>query len=91
MEEHTQFGPSARLVYAIAPGDAFAATFNEGQIIVRVPRPVLKNWATSDQVGIEAQQTIGDGSLKILIEKDFECSNPSESQADSFPNPNKCE
>ncbi len=91
VEEHTQFGPSSRLVYSIAPSDTFAATFNDGRIILRVPRPILRNWATTDQVGIESEQKIGDGSLKILIEKDFECSNPNESQADAFPNPNKCE
>ena len=92
VEEHTQFGPSSRLVCSIAPGDAFSATFDAGQISIHVPRAILRNWATTDQVSIEAhQQSEGAPPLKVLIEKDFECSNPDESQADAFPNPNKCE
>ena len=92
VEEHTQFGPSSRLVYSIAPSDTFAATFNDGRIILRVPRPILRNWATTDQVGIESEQKIGDGSLKILIEKDFECTGRRDDpeRADAYPNPNAC-
>jgi hypothetical protein len=91
VEEHTEFGPSSRLVYSIAPGDAFSATFDAQRISIHVPRAILRNWATTDQVSIEAhQQSEGAPSLKILIEKDFQCSNPGESQVDAFPNPNKC-
>jgi hypothetical protein len=88
VEEQTQFGPASKLTYAIEPTarDDISADFANNKVIVRVPRGAIADWATSDQVGINSQQ----GELKILIEKDFECSDPTESQADAFPNPNKC-
>jgi hypothetical protein len=88
VEEQTQFGPSNKLAYAIEPAatHAISADFVNNCVIVHVPRGAIADWATSDQVGIQSQQ----GELKILIEKDFECSDTTESQADAFPNPNKC-
>ena len=72
------------------------ATFDEGRIIVRVPRELAHSWATTDQIGISAVQTISDGDvLKLLIEKDLECIDapPDESQEDAFARsePSKCQ
>ena len=51
-------------------------------------------WADSEQVSIEAVQTIDDGSeLKILVEKDFACLTPreGEDESDLFPHPEEGE
>jgi hypothetical protein len=69
---------------------AMTASFEDSRIIVRMPVSLMRNWAGTDQVGIETTQVGSDGSvLKILIEKDFECIDapPHESQEDAFPNP----
>lgn len=95
VEESTAFAAwkDLRLFYAIcetADFDAVCAYFADRRIVVRVPRKMIDQWATTDQVGIDALQRNGDGSeLRILIEKDFECiaAAPDESQEDAFPNP----
>ena len=86
--ETTEFPGTSNLEYGIllTPDAQLSATFDVGEIHVGLPRAMAERWFTTDDVGIEATH----GSLKILIEKDFECSNPDESQADAFPNPNKC-
>ena len=88
VEERTQFSPTSHLAYSIEPTsqNAISAAFEGSRVVVRVPKSLIADWATSDQVGLESRQ----GELKIVIEKDFECSNPEEPQADAFPNPNKC-
>lgn len=93
VEEKTAFGPEALLSYAIALGDApsVSASFEAGAIRVTVPRAEARAWATSDRVGIEADQaTFGGASLRVLIEKDFAClkARTGEDERDAFPNPN---
>jgi len=68
---------------------AVTASFEDGCIMVRVPNALVREWAETDQVGIESTQVGSDGrALKILIEKDFECVDAAtESQEDAFPNP----
>lgn len=65
-------------------------TYASGVIRVTIPESVVRQWASTEQVGIEAvQQVSGDTTLKILIEKDFKCLQPrtDESEVDRFPNP----
>ena len=69
---------------------AMTASFRDGRIIVRMPASVMRNWASTEQVGVETTQVGSDGCvLKILVEKDFECIDApqNESQEDAFPNP----
>ena len=56
---------------------------------VMIPRKSTIEWATGDEVGIEASLSVGDElPLQILIEKDFACLNgPEEQNTDTFPNP----
>jgi hypothetical protein len=58
-------------------------------ILVRVPTRDATRWTSTDEVGIEGYQPIGDAAgLRILIEKDFACLHGTQEQnADSFPNP----
>jgi hypothetical protein len=95
VEESTTFDISGRqrLEYILCTGPnllAVTASFEDGRIIVRMPNALTRQWAKTDQVGIESIQVGSDGQeLKILIEKDFECvdATPDESQEDAFPNP----
>jgi hypothetical protein len=69
---------------------AMTASFENSRITVRMPASVMRNWAATDQVGVETTQVGSDGSeLKILVEKDFECIDAphDESQEEAFPNP----
>ena len=95
IEEITAFGPSKeqRLSYALCVSPEapdVSATFTDRRIVLRVPRSVIDQWATTDQISILALQRIGDdGELRILIEKDFECIEAAsdEPQEDAFPHP----
>ena len=86
VEDSVEFSPGSELLYAIETGasSAVAASFEAGNIRVTVPMAVAKQWIGSDQTGIEACS----GTLRVLIEKDFQClhrePDPGE---DSFPNP----
>lgn len=90
-EERTEFGDAA-LVYRLEAGDVPGprATLEGGSVTVTLPRADVEHWANSEQVGIEAEQTLAEGSLRILVEKDFKCLAPreGEDQSDAFEHPN---
>jgi hypothetical protein len=94
VEERTDFGGSNVLIYSLVADDvpAMTATFDGGRVVVRVPRGVVAQWASGDAVGMEGSQPVGAGSLKVLVEKDFECLDApaGEPQDDAFPNPQRC-
>ncbi len=86
VEDATVFAPGQELRYAIEAADAPAvtATLHHSNIRVILPKTVAKEWAESDQTGIEAST----GALRLLIEKDFQCLHrPPQPGEDSFPNP----
>jgi hypothetical protein len=86
VEESLEFSPGSKLLYRIETGTAASvtATFDNANIRVVVPKQVAKEWIDSDQTGIEAST----GTLKVLIEKDFQCLHrEAEAGEDSFPNP----
>ena len=88
LEDATTFGPSAKLSYAMAFGDSLGATLTGARILVTVPAAAARAWATNEEVGLEATQSTGEGTLKILVEKDFACLTPRGSEdADAFPHP----
>jgi hypothetical protein len=94
VEERTDFGGRNVLIYSLVADDvpAMTATFDGGRVVVRVPRGVAARWASGDAVGMEGSQPVGAGSLKVLVEKDFECLDApaGEPQDDAFPNPQRC-
>ena len=86
VEESLEFSPGSKLLYRIETGTAASvtATFDNASIRVVVPKQVAKEWIDSDQTGIETST----GTLKVLIEKDFQCLHrEAEEGEDSFPNP----
>jgi hypothetical protein len=95
VEESIVFSPfpGQRLDYALvaaADPSGVSATFEEGRILIRVPCDMLRQWAKTDQVGIDGAVKIAEGEeLQILIEKDFQCLERSADQAqeDYFPHP----
>ena len=86
-----QFGAS-ELRYSLVnsnDADAIRARFDGNDIAVDVPAAIAKDWAEGDAVGIEAEQPLDEGSLSILVEKDFECIDRPDDpdRDDAFPNP----
>jgi hypothetical protein len=81
------------LVYQLAAGHSGempSVSFQGGALRVVVPSAQLRNWATSEQVGIELSLPGASGrqSLNLLIEKDFKCLHGEvEDQQDCFANP----
>lgn len=71
-----------------------SASFDGSTVLVTLPLPLARQWANSDQVGIEAAQPATPGDpLRILVEKDFQCLDaaPDEPPTDAYPNPRgKC-
>jgi hypothetical protein len=85
VEDSVEFAPGSELLYALETGGAVvAAAFDGGNIRVAVPTSMAKRWAGSNETSIEGST----GTLKILIEKDFQCLHREpEPGEDSFPNP----
>jgi hypothetical protein len=87
VEEWIDFSPDQRLTYLIETAEAseMRAQFRAGAVSIIVPAQVVKLWADSQEVGIEAQQD----ALRITVEKDFACTHPAseDENRDTFPNP----
>lgn len=90
-EDSVQFGSGSSFSYAIECStklQAPEAVFGNGSLVIRVPYQTGTEWATTDRVGISADQALHDGQrLSILIEKDFRCIHSDQPEPDSFPNP----
>lgn len=92
VEQSTRFGPSSSLETSVVPStlvSAPSAEYKDGSLTIHLPALETQIWAQSDQVSFEATQDAGSGeSLRILIEKDFECVHSrAEGDDDAFPNP----
>ncbi|MCX4246129.1 DUF7009 family protein [Paraliomyxa miuraensis] len=86
-------GPEQRLVYALVvdrEAHRISATFTAGEIAVHLPADRANTWAEGDEVGLYAEQSLGnDRHLSLAIEKDFKCLVPrqGEEDYDGFSNP----
>lgn len=94
ISDAVRFGTSALTYSLVMSGEATSihGTFENEEIAVVVPEAAARQWLTSDMVGLEMEQAIGEGeSLAILIEKDFACVERPEDPdlADTFPNPER--
>jgi len=86
VEDLIVFQPGKELLYTIETGAAQepAATFENARIRILLPTSVATQWIESDQTGIEAST----GTLRLLIEKDFQCLHRAPQPGeDAFPNP----
>ncbi|MEY3051546.1 MAG: hypothetical protein RLY31_1331 [Bacteroidota bacterium] len=96
VEESIRFGtnPDDTLLYALSKSTTkhMDASFHQHRISILVPTPWADDWAASDQVGMEGSVPVGPNeTLRILVEKDFQCPKPrpGEDDSDLFPHPDK--
>ena len=91
VQELTLFGPQAQFCYALeaVDGTEVEADYTNNTLTIRVPRTMANDWATTDLVGLSAEQKIAENvSLHLIIEKDFACLNPrGEEDSDTFEHP----
>lgn len=98
LEAHTRLA-GASLVYALessdeadAPEARLALASHRAELVVRLPKEQIEEWARGDEVGIYGEQEIPphEARLQIAVEKDFRCLTPrneDEDPADAFPHP----
>jgi hypothetical protein len=95
VEQTTTFSAISKLVSSVETSGATQAAvkFDGADLAVILPADRVCHWAASDDVSIDETQAVGAGqSLRLLIEKDFECMHSrAEMDTDAFPNPRKIE
>ena len=92
--EKTHF-PGAILTFRLeaSDGNSISANFDNGNLVVSLPRKRISEWASSSEVSLSEEQKLPDAdSLSLLIEKDFSCLEPGhhrdcDDDADTFPHP----
>lgn len=89
--------PAENLTYSLRvseDADEISAQMTDNQIEVFLPLNAAEIWVDTNEVGLYAEQKIGDSTtLKIIIEKDFVCvERPTDADnKDAFPHPKmKC-
>lgn len=90
-EAATHFPSGEVFGYRLVPTSReIHAVFDARGITLSIPSDRLLAWAQDErQVGIEETLSLSDGTLALLIEKDFECLEPraGEDQSNRFANP----
>ena len=92
--EETHF-PDSVLTYRLDVSEDrdMSASFDNGSLVISLPKSKVSDWAGSDEVSLCAEQKLtGARSLSLLIEKDFSCLEPGhhrdcEDDEDTFPHP----
>ena len=81
-----QLQPALSFVLTIGDPPAPTAHMEGSTLTVTLPHNAARQWIDSEQVGIEHEQQLADGSrIHLLIEKDFPCAHrPQEDKADTF-------
>jgi hypothetical protein len=95
LEETIHFGPepNASFTYALQQESSERRStiqYSGNEVTITIPASRAQLWGVTDQVGIAEDINLGEnGSLALLIEKDFACLDGSEAEnQDAFPNPN---
>lgn len=90
LEEAVEFAPGSALTFSLESLSSMhspCAKFENGTLKIQVPAAMATTWVTTDEVGIEGEQSIANGQrLAILIEKDFQCTHGA-LDPDAYPNP----
>lgn len=93
VKAHTDFPGDRDFHYVVESSPASVkpgAFFSDRVMTVRLPDSTVRDWATSDEVSIKASQLLDGGeTLKILVEKDFQCltGREDEDESDMYPHP----
>lgn len=86
VEETIRFGGTSRMVYALEHGkdvEALEAVFADAQMTVRMPTSTARTWSDTDEVTLRGEQPLdGEGTLALLVEKDFKCAIPRDGEED---------
>jgi hypothetical protein len=89
LEEQIHFPGDARIAYILESSgeETPDVSFSQGIIRVAAPQSKLKDWASSDAVGIYFELPTESAALRVAIEKDLECGDgaPEERDPDAFP------
>lgn len=86
-------GAAETLTYTLrvrAEAEKISAQISCNRVEISLPQNAAKNWAETNEVGLYAEQTIGEAKrLKIFVEKDFVCvERPADADnKDAFPHP----
>ncbi len=90
IKEVTSFGNKNSLGYQLMMSEEsqISASFNDDIISIDIPFTIAQEWCESEQISMESS-IANDGTLNILVEKDFVCLTPrsGEDESDMFPNP----
>ena len=93
VKAHTDFPGDRDFHYVVESSPASVkpgAFFSDRVLTVRLPDTMVREWATSDEVSIRGNQLLDGGeTLKILVEKDFQCltGREDEDESDMYPHP----
>ena len=93
VKAHTDFPGDRDIHYVVESSPASVkpgALFSDRVMTVRLPDTMVRDWARSDEVSIRGNQLLDGGeTLKILVEKDFQCltGRDDEDESDMYPHP----
>jgi hypothetical protein len=92
VEEHVPFAAGARLVYRLrrdGATPAIQADYRGSTLEIVVPEAAARSWCTTDLVTLSREQPTPQGTLRIVLEKDYACLAPrtDEDESDNFPHP----
>ncbi len=76
LRDKVMFPSQVSFSYAlsITSSESIDANFEQGQLVISVPKSRATQWIESQEVGIEGHIKLNDTeSLHVLIEKDFPC------------------
>jgi len=87
--ETVLFPNGQKLIYGlevVESSDQLEAHFQDGVLMLHLPKEMADNWMQSDLVGLERDQPLPNNeTLHILLEKDFPCKHKEpEENADTF-------
>ncbi|MGH8170396.1 MAG: DUF7009 family protein [Steroidobacteraceae bacterium] len=91
-EDEVDFPGGAVLRYRLRVDkklNEISASYTQNLIEVLVPKPLSERWCATDLVTLSASQPLAAGELRIVLEKDWACLAPreSEDESDNFPHP----
>ena len=91
VEETTGFPGGSTFRYAVLSSSEGnkGASFEEGSIIISVPKEWARAWVSNEEVGTSFVVNTTANELSVLIEKDFNCLvvREDEDESDHFKNP----
>jgi hypothetical protein len=77
-------GDSFSYQVSTAKSTSASATFLAGIISVALPADSVREWSTSDEIGLYYKLDTAAGTLDIAVEKDLECIDAPEEERDPF-------